>query len=146
MVFEQCPAEKLLPAALENNVAIIVRVPFEEGLLTGNLRPGHKFDKDDWRGSWLTPERLKEVDERVERLKPFLKEDRPTLAALALKFVLSHPAVSTVIPGMSKVRHIESNCAVSDGILVSDEELNELDKHKFLHDWSYPWAQKPRKD
>jgi len=140
-IFEQRPAEALLPAALEHEVGIIVRVPFEEGLLTGQISPGYRFDEGDWRAQWLTPERLQEVARRVEALKSFLAEDRPTLAALALKFCLSHRAVSTVIPGMRKVTHVEANCAVSDGKLLSAKELEALKTHAFIHGWNYPWAQ-----
>jgi aryl-alcohol dehydrogenase-like predicted oxidoreductase len=140
-IFEQRPAEALLPAALEHEVGIIVRVPFEEGLLTGRFGPDHTFEEGDWRAEWLTPERLQEAARRVEALQPFLAEDRPTPAALALKFCLSHPAVSTVIPGMRRTAHVEANCAVSDGRLLSAEEVEELKKHAFVHGWSYPWSQ-----
>ncbi|MFB3881927.1 MAG: aldo/keto reductase [Armatimonadota bacterium] len=141
-IFEQRPAERLLPAAQERGVGIIVRVPFEEGLLTGNLKPGHVFDEGDWRAKWLTPERLAEAAPRVEALRGFLAADRPTLAALALKFCLSHPAVSTVIPGMRREAHVEANAAVSDGRLLSAEELSSLREHAFVHGWGYPWSQK----
>jgi aryl-alcohol dehydrogenase-like predicted oxidoreductase len=140
-IFEQRPAEKLLPAALEHDVGIIVRVPFEEGLLTGKMGPGHVFDEGDWRAEWLTPGRLEEAARRVEALEPFLAGDRPTLAALALKFCLSHPAVSTVIPGMRRIAHVEANCAVSDGRLLSEGEVEALGVHAFAHGWSYPWSQ-----
>ncbi|MGQ9628723.1 MAG: aldo/keto reductase [bacterium] len=140
-IFEQRPEEELLPAALEHNVGIIVRVPFEEGLLTGRFGPDHKFPEGDWRGKWLTPDRLREASRRVERLRAFLRDDRPTLASLALKFVLSHPAVSTVIPGMRSVPHVEENCRASDGRLLSEGELAELKAHTFVHGWRYPWSQ-----
>ncbi|MCS7290557.1 MAG: aldo/keto reductase [Roseiflexus sp.] len=130
-----------MPAAQTHNVGIIVRVPFEEGLLTGELTPGYRFAPGDWRAEWLTPERLATAAPRVEALKPFLAPDRPTLAALTLKFCLSHPAVSTVIPGMRSVARVEANCAVSDGILLSDAELEALKGHAFVHGWVYPWAQ-----
>jgi aryl-alcohol dehydrogenase-like predicted oxidoreductase len=77
----------------------------------------------------------------VAALKPFLAADRPTLAALALKFCLSHPAVSAVIPGMRRVTHVDANCTVSDGKLLSAEELEALKAHAFAHGWSYPWSQ-----
>jgi aryl-alcohol dehydrogenase-like predicted oxidoreductase len=140
-IFEQRPDERLLPAALEHEVGIIVRVPFEEGLLTGKMGPGYEFDEGDWRAEWLTPERLQEAARRVEALRPFLAGDRPTLAALALKFCLSHPAVSTVIPGMRRVAHVEANCAVSDGRLLPAEEVEALKAHAFTHGWQYPWSQ-----
>jgi aryl-alcohol dehydrogenase-like predicted oxidoreductase len=140
-IFEQRPAEQLLPAALEQDVGIIVRVPFEEGLLTGQLGPDYVFSEGDWRADWLTPERRREAARRVEALKPFLAADRPTLAALALKFCLSHPAVSTVIPGMRRAKHVDANCAVADGKLLSTGELEALKAHAFAHGWSYPWSQ-----
>jgi len=140
-IFAQRPAEKMLPAALEHKVGIIARVPFEHGLLTGNLRTDYTFAEGDWRATWLTPERLRQANMRIEKLKKFLANDRPTLAALTLKFCLSHPAVSTVIPGMRKVEHVEANCAVSDGKLLTQEELKALSEHAFVHGWKYPWMQ-----
>jgi aryl-alcohol dehydrogenase-like predicted oxidoreductase len=73
----------------------------------------------------------------VERLRDFLTDDRPTLAALALKFCLSYEAVSTVIVGM---RRVESNCAVSDGILLTQDERQALAQPAFVHGWKYPWS------
>jgi aryl-alcohol dehydrogenase-like predicted oxidoreductase len=141
-IFEQRPAEGLLDAAQKSNVGIIARVPFEEGLLTGNFGPDVKMDPTDWRSKWMTPERRRDAAGRVEALRKFLKPDRPTLAALALKFCLSHPAVSTVIPGMRRLAHVDSNCAASDGKLLSADEFKELEKHKWVHGWLYPWAEK----
>lgn len=139
-IFEQRPAEQLLPVALENNVGIIVRVPFEEGLLTGKMGPGYQFEPGDWRADWLTADRLAEAGQHVEALRPLLSSDVPTLPALALKFCLHHPAVSTVIPGMRKTTNVEANCAVSDGRPLSDAQANELLHHAFVHGWPYPWS------
>lgn len=139
-IFEQRPAEKLLPAAQAHNIGVIARVPFEEGLLTGNLTVDTEFEADDWRKEWLTPERLAEAQRRLAPLRAFLNEDRPSLAMLALKFCLSHPAVSTVIPGMRTVRHVEANCAASDGKLLAPHLREELAAHAFNHGWAYPWA------
>ncbi len=72
-------------------------------------------------------------------MQPFLDDDTPTLAALALKFILAHPAVSTVIPGMRSVRHVELNAAVADSQPLDDETVKELEAHRFIHGWSYPW-------
>jgi aryl-alcohol dehydrogenase-like predicted oxidoreductase len=141
-IFEQRPAEKLLPAALKAKVGIIARVPFEEGLLTGQFGADAVMEPTDWRSKWLTPDRRREAAGRVEALKKFLTPDRPTLAALALKFILSHPAVSTVIPGMRKKSHVKANCDASDGKLLSAEEVRQLEKHQFVHGWAYPWAAK----
>jgi aryl-alcohol dehydrogenase-like predicted oxidoreductase len=140
-IFEQRPEERLLPAALQHDVGIIVRVPFEEGLLTGAMGPDQEFAEGDWRAEWLTRERREEAARRVDKLQAFLADDRPTLAALALKFCLSHPAVSTVIPGMRKVQNVEANCAASDGKLLPRDVLQALRAHAFVHGWAYPWSQ-----
>ena len=140
-IFEQRPAEKLLPAALESQTGIIVRVPYEEGLLTGAVRPGQSFPEDDWRAQWLADGRLEAAYQRVEALKVFLNDRIPTLATLALKFCLSHPSVSTVIPGMRTVSHVEMNAAASDGVILDKNVLEALKAHAFVHGWTYPWSQ-----
>ena len=139
-IFEQRPAEQLLPAALASQVGIIVRVPFEEGLLTGKLGPGYQFAEGDWRAEWLTPDRLAEAAPRVEALQAFLAPDRPDLPRLALKFCLSNPAVTTVIPGMRSPAHVENNVSASDRRLLDAKTLDSLRAHAFVHGWSYPWA------
>ena len=142
-IFEQRPAEALLPAALGANVGVIVRVPFEEGLLTGRVRPGHKFADGDWRAQYLTPERIAEATRRLEAIDPVRQGLHATPAELALKFCLSHPAVSTVIPGMRRPAHVEDNVAAADGELLSVEDRAELKRHAFVHGWTYPWAAPP---
>lgn len=141
-LFEQRPAEALLPAAQVAEVGIIARVPFEEGLLTGKLQPGHKFEPGDWRAEWLTEDRLKESARRLKALEPLLSAELPTLPVLALKFILSHPAVTTTIPGMRSTHHVEQNVATSNGKLLDAAMLEKLKGHAFTHGWSYPWTQK----
>ncbi|TKJ43784.1 hypothetical protein CEE34_11420 [Candidatus Aerophobetes bacterium Ae_b3a] len=89
---------------------------------------------------------MKEATRRIEKLKSFLTDDHPTLAVLALKFCLSHAAVSTVIPGMRKLKHVQANCAASDGKLLTHQELRLLSEHAFVHGWKYPWSQEIPKD
>lgn len=139
-IWEQRPEEKLFPAALKYNVGIIVRVPFEEGILAGAFDENTQFEEGDWRADWLPPDRLAEAARRVRALEAFLAEDRPTLAALALKYCLSHPAVSTVIPGMRRTANVEANCAASDGRFLPANVLEALEEHQFIHGWAYPWS------
>lgn len=139
-IFEQRPEERLFPAAMAHNVGIIVRVPFEEGLLTGTIPNDHVWPDGDWRREWLTPERLREGNRRVEELRAFLSDEVPSLAYLALRFTLSHPAVSTVIPGMRRASRIAENCSASDGKPLTQEILDALKAHAFVHGWKYPWS------
>ncbi len=112
-VFDQAPEDTLFPACRTANVAVIARVPFDEGALTGTLTRETRFPEGDWRGTYFTPEHLDQTLTRVERLATLVPEGT-TLAELALRFILSSPDVSTVIPGMRKARHVEANLAVSD--------------------------------
>jgi aryl-alcohol dehydrogenase-like predicted oxidoreductase len=125
-LFEQAPAEQLFPACQQQRIGVIVRVPFDEGSLTGALRPDTTFAKGDFRADYFGGDRLREVCERVKGFDFLIRDDITTLAQAALKFCLSHPAVSTVIPGMRTAAHVEENARVSDGKLLRAEELSRL--------------------
>lgn len=125
-LFEQAPAEQLFPVCQEHRVGLIVRVPFDEGSLTGEFRPDTTFQNGDFRADYFRGERLREVCERAKAFDFLIREGIATPAEAALKFCLSHPAVSTVIPGMRKARHVEANVRVSDGRLLTPEELAKL--------------------
>lgn len=131
-IFDQQPEDKLYPLCEEHGVAVIARVPFDEGSLTGMLTPDTTFHAKDWRKHYFTPERLQETCNRVEQLKTILDEDSPDLPTLALQYCLSHPAVTTVIPGMRTAKHVQSNCSVSDLPPLSDE------KRAFLKTQAWP--------
>ena len=111
-IFDQSPETSLLPLCLERNIGVLARVPLDEGALTGTLREDTQFDPGDFRSAYFRGERKKEVVERVKALERDLKKVPGTLPEIALRFCLSHPAVSSVIPGMRKVRNVESNCSV----------------------------------
>jgi aryl-alcohol dehydrogenase-like predicted oxidoreductase len=140
-IFDQRPVERLLPAAARRQAGVLVRVPLEEGLLTGTIRPGHHFEEGDWRGEWLTPERLNAAEPRLTALQELAESWGQRLPELALRFCLSHPAVSSVLVGMRRLEHVVANTAVADQPLLSDAQLAELRKHTWVHGWKYPWSQ-----
>jgi aryl-alcohol dehydrogenase-like predicted oxidoreductase len=124
-IFEQRPAEELFKLCLKHEVAVIVRVPFDEGALTGTLTPSTQFHKKDWRKHYFTENRLEEVCRRVDKLKIIAERLKLSVSQLALKFCLSHAATTTVIPGMRHESHIDENCEAS-AKLLSDKVLEEL--------------------
>jgi len=128
-IFDQSPLRKLFPVCLEKDIGVIVRVPFDEGALTGKITPETTFPEGDFRATYFRGDRKKQVAERVLKLKPFLSGEIPTLPDLALRFCLSWDAVSTVIPGMRRVEHVRANCAVSDGRRLLPEVLDQLRAH-----------------
>lgn len=130
-LFDQAPEDRLFPLAQEHGVGVIVRVPFDEGSLTGAFHPGMRFEPDDWRAGYFKGERLAETCARVDRLKEFLGEEAASLPELALKFALHHPAVSTVIPGMRRAAHVDQNARVSGAAPLSEELLRRLREHRW---------------
>jgi aryl-alcohol dehydrogenase-like predicted oxidoreductase len=127
-IFHQKPTEKLLPYAAEHNIGLIARVPLDEGGLTGRITLDSKFD-DDMRSVYFNQERLPEFIRRTDELKKILGDEAKTLAELALRYILSFDAVSTVIPGTRKVATVEANAAVSDGRKLSEALMVELKNH-----------------
>ena len=129
-VFDQAPEDELFPACRERDIAVIARVPFDEGSLTGALTLDSRWPQGDWRNTYFSADNLRATLERVERLTQELPENMD-LPELALRFILHHPAVSTIIPGMRKPAHVERNLAASDGRPLPAEVLERLRKHRW---------------
>ncbi|MBI4218198.1 MAG: aldo/keto reductase, partial [Elusimicrobia bacterium] len=98
-VFDQSPEDQLLPLCKKKNVGVIARVPLDEGSLSGKFTLETQFSPEDWRKDYFTPHLLRETVERVSKLNFLVREEVKSLAVGALKFCLSNPSVSTVIPG-----------------------------------------------
>ena len=130
-VFDQSPEEELFPACQEHDVGVIVRVPFDEGALTGRIAPDTTFDEDDFRNDYFRGDRKEQVYERVQAIVSELGVTRDEVAEVALRYILSHPAVSTVIPGMRSVRNVERNMAVADGEGLPEDQAQALKSHRW---------------
>jgi len=133
-IFEQAPEDQLFPLCRELKIAVIARVPFDEGILTGTITKDTKFPKDDWRATYFIPENLNVSVDHAEALKPLVPRGM-SMPEMALRFILSNPDISTIIPGMRKVRHVEANIAASDGNGLSPNLLTQLKSHR--------WDRKP---
>jgi aryl-alcohol dehydrogenase-like predicted oxidoreductase len=129
-VFDQSPEANLYPACLEHNIGVLARVPFDEGGLTGRIDENTEFPEGDFRAYYFRDDRKKQI---VERLDAIVRDlglaGRNEVATAALRFCLSHPAVSTVIPGMRSLASVHSNLAASDAGPLSAAELETLRKH-----------------
>lgn len=134
-IFDQRPEDRLLDVCQRHNIGVIVRVPLDEGGLTGKITPETTFDAQDFRNHYFQGERKQEVYEHVQSIIADLGVTLDTLPELALRYVLSHPAVSTVIPGMRTVRNAERNTALSDGRALSPEQLQKLKKHRWIRNF-----------
>jgi aryl-alcohol dehydrogenase-like predicted oxidoreductase len=133
-IFDQNPEDALFPLCDALDIAVIARVPFDEGTLTGNLTKQTTFPKGDWRGTYFVPENLIPSVEHADALRPLIPEGM-TMAEMALRFILMNKTVGTIIPGMRKERNVLANTATSDGKGLPKELYDELRKHR--------WERKP---
>jgi aryl-alcohol dehydrogenase-like predicted oxidoreductase len=132
-VFDQSPEDELFPAAQEHQVGVIARVPFDEGGLTGSITPETEFPEGDFRGHYFRGDRKQQVADRVAAIVDDLGIRSDQIAETALRYVLSHDAVSTVIPGMRSLRNVERNLALHDGL--PREQVERLHAHRWLRDF-----------
>lgn len=130
-LFDQNPEDELFPACRRHDVAVIARVPFDEGSLTDTLTPDSKWEEGDWRNVYFSPERLLPTLDRVKQVREDLPQGM-TMPELALRFVLSNPDVSTVIPGMRKRHHVKTNIACSKAGSLPPELLRTLKRHRWV--------------
>ena len=129
-IFDQNPEDELFPACEEHDVAVIARVPFDEGTLTGTLTKESTWPEGDWRNTYFVPENLNASVERAEALRPLIPVGM-TMPEMAMRFILNHPAVSTIIPGMRKEKHVRDNIAASDEGPLPEDVHSALRAHRW---------------
>jgi aryl-alcohol dehydrogenase-like predicted oxidoreductase len=129
-IYDQTPERSLYPLCIERGVGVLARVPLDEGALTGTINESSTWPKDDFR-SWYFRDagRKREVARRFDALQKDLAGVAGTVPEIALRYCLSAPAVSTVIPGMRRVSTVESSCGVSKAGPLSPEVMAILRRH-----------------
>lgn len=129
-IFDQAPEDELFPACRQHGIAVIARVPFDEGTLTGTLTRESKWPPGDWRNTYFVSENLVPSVERADRLKPLLPPEM-SMPEMALRWILANDAVSTIIPGMRRPAHVRANLAAGDGRLLPPSLMAELKAHRW---------------
>ena len=129
-IFDQAPEDELFPACRELGVAVIARVPFDEGTLTGTLTLNTTWPDGDFRNIYFAGDKLGASVERAERLRPEVPSAM-TMPELALRFILANPDVATIIPGMRKRVHVDANLGTSDGRPFDPTLLQRLRAHRW---------------
>ncbi|HEX6132748.1 MAG TPA: aldo/keto reductase [Longimicrobiales bacterium] len=129
-VFDQAPEDELFPVCRGLDIAVIARVPFDEGSLTGTLTKQSRWPDGDWRNIYFVPENLEPTVDRVEMLRQDVP-DGMSMPELALRFILSSPDVAVTIPGMRRAAHVRSNLAASDAGALPDALIETLRAHRW---------------
>jgi aryl-alcohol dehydrogenase-like predicted oxidoreductase len=132
-ILHQDPEDELFALAQRDNIGIIARVPLERGVLSGRFTGPSSFAKGDFRARMFSEQALAPLNAAVSQLGFLVKGDVPNLADAALRFVLSHPAVSSVIPGIRTARQVDDNAAASGKRLPGSDltRLRELYRDEF---------------
>lgn len=129
-VFDQAPEDALFPLCQELDIAVIARVPFDEGTLTGMLTLDSRWGDGDFRNTYFAGDKLRDSVTRAEALRALLPPGM-TMPDFALRWILSNPAVSVVIPGMRKSAHVSANLAASGAGPLSPELLAASRAHRW---------------
>ena len=129
-IFDQAPEDELFPVCRDLDVAVIARVPFDEGSLTGTLTRDTRFPEGDFRRVYFGPENLGPTMDRVDELMPLVPRDS-TLPELALRFVLSNADVTTAIPGMRRPEHVRANIRASERGALDPDTTTTLRSHRW---------------
>jgi len=136
-IYDRSPERALFELARTKPLGVIVRVPFDEGALTGQIRANTVFPAGDWREQYFTGDRRAEAERRGNALAQLLDDQVQTLPELALRFCLSSPQVSTVIPGMRRAAHVRQNVAAAEQGRLTEGMLAKLEAHAWDKNW-YP--------
>ncbi|MBX7187722.1 MAG: aldo/keto reductase [Vicinamibacteria bacterium] len=136
-IFDQSPEDELFPVCRERGVAIIARVPFDEGSLAGQLTRDRVFPEGDFRRSYFNPENTAATMDRIERLERAVPAGM-SLPEMALRFVISNPDVTTVIPGMRRVTSVRGNLGAERAGALDPTLMRILRAHR----WDRTPAQK----
>ena len=125
-IIDQSAMDVLFPTCHRLGVAVIARVPFDEGSLTGTLTPDSRWPEGDWRNVYFRPPHLAATLERVAAIERLATAQGLSLPEVALRFILAQPEVTTTIPGMRRLRHVEANMAAADAPPLDSELLDQL--------------------
>ena len=134
-IYDRSPERALFELARTKPLGVIGRVPFDEGALTGQIRSDTVFPAGDWRTEYFSGDRRAEVERRGQALARLLDDEVRTLPELALRFCLSSPHVSTVIPGMRRAAHVRQNVAAAEKGRLSPGMLSKLEAHAWEKNW-----------
>jgi len=135
-LFDQEAAAEILPLAQKLGIGVIVRVPLDEGALSGKYTPGHVFPPDDFRCRYFQGDRMDRTLARIEAIREDIKEANLSpewnLPKVALRYAMDQPGVTLIIPGMRNVAQVQSNFQVAQLGPLPDFLMKRLRRHNWL--------------
>ena len=126
---ERSIESELLPYCLLNQKSIIAYSPLQRGILTGKIRPGHKFAKGDHRPTtkFYKPGNLERINHLLETLEPLAKEKSVTLSQLVIRWTIDQPGVTVALVGARDAEQAEQN-AEANNVKLTEDDMNFINK------------------
>ncbi len=129
-ILNRTAENRIFPFCREKNLGTIIRGGLAMGILTGKFDKDTTFPEGDFRRNWIEDSDQKEQFmkdlEVVEKLKNSFPNQN--LAQLAIRFIVSNPDVSVVIPGAKNISQVEANFNAGNAGLLSDDEMKKINK------------------
>lgn len=138
-IFDPLALDNLVPACLENGVAVIARCVLDEGGLTGAITQETSFPREDYRHGYFDGTVPRTVYlAKVDQLRQFVPDYASSLASLALKFVTKAPGVTTALTSMHHSVHATANIAAIDEPELPDDVFDILrTRHRFIKNFNH---------
>ena len=131
-IFDPLAFDSLVPMCQENDMAVLARCVMDQGGLSGFLTPDLQFEDSDLRKNLFSQEIRTEYIRRVEALNEYVPMYASSLTALAIKFVVSHPGVTSALISMHIEKYADQNIAVLDEPPLPESVFQEISMH---HRW-----------
>ena len=107
---------RLIPTAVDNEVAVILASPLHGGLLGST------------RDRWFEQDRFSELYPKLERIESLLADEEEPIERLGLRYLLSDPNVSLILSGVQYIGELEASCSVSDGVYLDEGLIEEIER------------------
>ncbi|WP_295773529.1 aldo/keto reductase [uncultured Mucilaginibacter sp.] len=108
---------------MENNKSILAYSPMERGLLTGKIKPGHKFSEGDHRAGvkFFKEENIKRTNEFLNKIKPLADDKNATLGQLVIRWTIERPGITVALVGARNAEQASQNAKAIEVKLSADE-------------------------
>lgn len=115
--------KEIIPQAIEKGMSIIPYSPLQRGLLTGKIKPGHKFNEGDTRegNRFYTDENIRRTNKLLEQLKPLAEKYNATLAQVIINWTMNQPGVGCVLVGARNEQQVKDNVGALGFTLSADD-------------------------
>ena len=124
-ILNQGMVKPVMETATEKGIAVVVRQPLSSGLLSGKLNADTVFAENDYRKTWPREKFLADL-EKVEQIKSVVRGKARSLPQASLKFILAHPSVCSVTPGMMTPAQVDDGIAASGAAPLPPAILEKL--------------------